>query len=1369
MTPLLSIGALVTVFVLVLGLVVAPGTSAFAEGSFPEAPASSSDLPGASDGPSVLNADADLELTISQATGTAPFSDDDEAGNDSGPDNDIVRTNDTIAFTLGVRFEGADQSNPVVNFTVPQGQELVSLPPFCQPGSSVTPPSLPPPAVPLTQDSWEDLPQQHVVCALRDETAGTALNYPFVTKVRSEVPHGTVMDPMVFTVSSDQVPEPVVSDPMTQRVSAKANYDLSKQRFFAPGAGACAGNETERCLSYSYGFSITVPNDGKGSAPLADPISFTDNVQPESFYGQEVWDAMVLDAGSEADARDLYAPQFVGCSSVSGGVSRNLPFSSLGNESNAVRDSGTFNCPSAAPGENVTITLNGVDTSAYTVPQTYGDGTAIEAGLGFIAAGTVRIQFPQTAILRFGTEVAPGDYRLDTHNEFTDVEFTDLNGEAVEEDPSNNHRDYRGIIRVNRGNVGKGFVGIHGQERNTPASQFGRGEGPPGSYAYQDGNTQVMPGQAVHSRLVTDGTGIEGTETEFSWSTVACDVWDADRLALAAHPDWHYSGGYHSGGEPVFRISNNPTVKNFTIEYSAGPAGPGADADCSTGEWFDDPSDIVTPVIDDHGRSRWEGVNRVRYSYHTEFPAGVNPGASVAVLIGQVVLENEDESPIGNWASMVRANGVLTTDQVFNASDRVTQLPSYDPSTHEGTRGDRLLMGEAIVRIQKLVQNPITEEYVDGVAPEYTSGGTVNYQLRPTLTAPVFHQDSTAEVIIEDCLPLHQVFVSATQDGEQVDPQAVHMGAAAGSELECDDNRQYVRWNLGELQIGEPIVPIIVSAEILETAINGVFTNDVLVSSPEDNSVAELRGDEAQVQLVVPTGIRIAKTVNKPSIEVNPQAVTNPRTLTWSVHFRNVDAPANVSNVDVIDVLPANGVNGNNFTGTLRFDSAEVAAGGGIEILTTKEAVGNLSADPADSTNAVNGSTVWCDAAGQVVFGEGSPADCAETNSHVTALRMLRDGPFLPADDFQVDIHMTPIGNASGDIYRNITTGNADGVTQSVGPATRGVGVIASTVGDRVWEDLNSNGIQDEGEPGVPHFPVSLTGTDVDGNSVELETVTDADGNYLFEELASGTYVVTFSPNGLNSNTTFTAQHAGTDQALDSDADPQTGQSSQFELGENTGDLRLDAGVVIDRNFALVLDKQFVEATELDDSRRSTVTYMLEVRNEGTAEGTYDLEDEVQFSDSITIDSVTVANVTPGGIATLASFDGVNNTLVAEGVTLAGGATHIYEVTVEATLTTEFTVEQAECYSVETELGGGYLNEATLTFEGVTVTNRACGDVQVPPAPDEPSDPPTTEAGPPTPPLSLTGFGGGLLIWAALAAVLVGTILLAMRGRQSAH
>ncbi|WP_177419532.1 SdrD B-like domain-containing protein [endosymbiont of Lamellibrachia barhami] len=113
----------------------------------------------------------------------------------------------------------------------------------------------------------------------------------------------------------------------------------------------------------------------------------------------------------------------------------------------------------------------------------------------------------------------------------------------------------------------------------------------------------------------------------------------------------------------------------------------------------------------------------------------------------------------------------------------------------------------------------------------------------------------------------------------------------------------------------------------------------------------------------------------------------------------------------------------------------------------------------------------------------------------------------------------------------------------------------SARIGDRVFEDLNTNGIQDAGEPGIPGVPVELL--DCNGTSVTT-TVTGPDGNYLFTSLDAGGYVVRFTQ--MNGHF-FTAANAGADDAVDSDADTTTGESACTTVAVDEVNLTIDAGM----------------------------------------------------------------------------------------------------------------------------------------------------------------------------------------------------------------
>ena len=112
-------------------------------------------------------------------------------------------------------------------------------------------------------------------------------------------------------------------------------------------------------------------------------------------------------------------------------------------------------------------------------------------------------------------------------------------------------------------------------------------------------------------------------------------------------------------------------------------------------------------------------------------------------------------------------------------------------------------------------------------------------------------------------------------------------------------------------------------------------------------------------------------------------------------------------------------------------------------------------------------------------------------------------------------------------------------------------------IGDRMWIDVNCDGIQDANELGLPGVTVTLF--DDNGTTVLQQTTTGASGEYCFY-VAPGIYVIGFGFDP--SNYYATTAGAGNDPALDSDIDAMGFTAPITAIGGQTN-LDIDAGVCL--------------------------------------------------------------------------------------------------------------------------------------------------------------------------------------------------------------
>ncbi len=121
--------------------------------------------------------------------------------------------------------------------------------------------------------------------------------------------------------------------------------------------------------------------------------------------------------------------------------------------------------------------------------------------------------------------------------------------------------------------------------------------------------------------------------------------------------------------------------------------------------------------------------------------------------------------------------------------------------------------------------------------------------------------------------------------------------------------------------------------------------------------------------------------------------------------------------------------------------------------------------------------------------------------------------------------------------------------------------VEPSQISDFVWEDIDGDGIQDAGEPGLAGIQIRLSGQDFNGFAVDFSTTSDARGAYKFDRLPMGKYVIRFRLQGFQ-DYLFSPANQGDDDTKDSDMDPVLLLARAEVTAHGVADLDLDAGFI---------------------------------------------------------------------------------------------------------------------------------------------------------------------------------------------------------------
>jgi 5-hydroxyisourate hydrolase-like protein (transthyretin family) len=149
--------------------------------------------------------------------------------------------------------------------------------------------------------------------------------------------------------------------------------------------------------------------------------------------------------------------------------------------------------------------------------------------------------------------------------------------------------------------------------------------------------------------------------------------------------------------------------------------------------------------------------------------------------------------------------------------------------------------------------------------------------------------------------------------------------------------------------------------------------------------------------------------------------------------------------------------------------------------------------------------------------------------------------------------------DVDSDISNAFGTGSTDVIILESGEDYQnldGGAYLPACIGDRVWEDLDKNGLQDSGEGGVEGIEVIIFRS----FGVPFDTVyTNVTGDYKFSGLKQGLYFIQFM---IPQEYTITLSDVDIDDNVDSDAD-ETGKTPLISLAHGADLTSIDCGIFL--------------------------------------------------------------------------------------------------------------------------------------------------------------------------------------------------------------
>ena len=373
----------------------------------------------------------------------------------------------------------------------------------------------------------------------------------------------------------------------------------------------------------------------------------------------------------------------------------------------------------------------------------------------------------------------------------------------------------------------------------------------------------------------------------------------------------------------------------------------------------------------------------------------------------------------------------------------------------------------------------------------------VTYQLQPSLVNANLKTSITGvNLKIEETLPVGMTYVPGSCEYDE--PEIT----------KNSDGTTLLVWYKYNCTVGEKIEPIVYKAHISEETANGVQyqTKTVVEEIIGDGEIYKVgnsriadRTYTTSINVINLLNYSVYKTTTTPMIELNGQ-------IHYKVTFLNKTEDT-VNDFQMLDVLPYDGDSrGSSFAGTYTVEKIDLKQTKSDETISND----NLKLYVTNSESVRTGVTVKDENLGtSSIWTQATSGQAINQTNTAYAIT----GPIAGKTRLEVDIYLKTTGNKAEDVYKNTATVQTNKSTEAMQTSIITVQDIKRELSGKVWFDSNADGLMNNNEQMLEGVKLKLvnedgsTAIDIDGNEIQ-PVLTNKNGYYEFENMVKGNYKV---------------------------------------------------------------------------------------------------------------------------------------------------------------------------------------------------------------------------------------------------------------------